>query len=247
MTGRSESALTLRPLTAIYFWHHPHTTPHTIFTFPYNIDYFFFTLSNLFLQMSQPRARRLSTARYTQRPPPDPTKDPKSPLQQANSHLAAFMKESKPHSRPPMLPRDQKAKSAPKESFAKGAVKPSEEDPVMESPPVDAKGMDARATKFMHSVKSVTSDKVRGIPINISLPSNVERRRDADLKDLMPSQSFDDVESTSKADMPLSPEGFITPAFDRFDHRFCLFDRNGGIVSHPTRRRCCIGSHVSYR
>lgn len=86
------------------------------------------------------------------------------------------------------------------------------------------KGVDA-AVDSMRSVKSVTSDKVGRIQINISLPSSVGRRGDTDLKALMPSESVDDMESTSKEDMPLSADGFFTRPFGQIsDDRFCVFD-----------------------
>ena len=59
----------------------------------------------------------------------------------------------------------------------------------------------------MRSVKSVTSEKVGRIQINISLPSSVAGRSDADLNDSMSSEAVDDVEATSKGDMPPFSEG----------------------------------------
>ena len=59
----------------------------------------------------------------------------------------------------------------------------------------------------LRSIKSVTSEKVGRIQINISLPSTVAGRGSTDLKDLIPSESVGDVESTSKGDLPLSPDG----------------------------------------
>ena len=93
-----------------------------------------------------------------------------------------------------------------------------------DAPPGSGKGVDAMAHS-MRSVKSVTSDKVGRIQINISLPSSVVGTGDTDLKDLMPSESMDDVESTSKGYMPISPEGFLTQALGQIsDDRFCAFD-----------------------
>ena len=158
--------------------------------------------------MSQPRPRRASTAKYTPKQPPDPLKDIKSSLQQANTHLAAFVQESRSRGRPPMPPyRHQPFKTPPKETPTRPATKPSEDVPVVESSgPQGGKVGDAMVPS-LRSIKSVTSEKVGRIQINISLPSTVAGRGSTDLKDLIPSESVGDVESTSKGDLPLSPDG----------------------------------------
>jgi len=180
---------------------------HTQFDFSLLYNFHFFpTLSNSSSQMSQPRPRRASTAKYTPKQPPDPTKDIKSPFQQANTHLAAFAQESRPRGRPPMAPyRPPPYKTPPKET----PTKPSEDIPVVESSaPQGGKVGDAMVPS-LRSIKSVTSEKVGRIQINISLPSTFAGRGSTDLKDLMPSESVGDVESTSKGDLPLSPDGIL--------------------------------------
>ena len=136
--------------------------------------------------------------------------------------IATFVGDTRPRSRPHMHVRNERSRTLPQESsFSKGAAKPSEDGPVMlESPPGCGKGVDATVPS-MRSVKSVTSDNVRRIQMN---NSSAARTGNTDLNDLM-SESANDVESTCKEAIPLSPEGFLPQPFGiSSDDRFPFFE-----------------------